>query len=218
MIPGVFSLVVGDTLRLTTIARGDIGNPLVGRQVAWESSSPGVATVSATGLVTAVGPGAVIINATIEGKVGTATVTVSPHFATAAFASVTAGGQHTCALTSSGVAYCWGRGESGQLGVPPPVTVCDDPLPVACGLVPLPVDGGLRFERLSAGGQHTCGLTADGSAWCWGSNAFGQLGNGSSSASNAPVAVATAERFTRIVAGQAHTCALTSWRGLVLGA
>ena len=74
VIPGAFSLVVNDTIRLATIARGDIGNPLVGRPVVWETSSPGVATISQSGLVTAVGPGAVNINATVEGKVGTATV------------------------------------------------------------------------------------------------------------------------------------------------
>lgn len=209
VVPGAFSLVVGDTLRLTTIARGDIGNPLVGRPVVWGTSSPSVATVSETGLVTAMAAGAVNISATIEGKVGTATVTVSPHFATATFASVTAGGAHTCGLTSSGVAYCWGRDESGQLGVPPPVTTCLNPA-LACGLVPYPVDGGLRFDRLSAGGAHTCGLTSDGSAWCWGDNAFGQLGDGSLTDRSAPVAVTTAERFARIVAGHAHTCALTS--------
>jgi alpha-tubulin suppressor-like RCC1 family protein len=209
VIPGVFSLLAGDTLRLTTIARGDIGNPLVGRPVVWETSSSSIATVSETGLVTGVGAGAAHITATIEGKVGTTEVTVSPRFATAAFASVTAGGAHTCALTSSGVAYCWGRGESGQLGVPPPVTTCLDP-PVACALVPFLVDGGLKFERLSAGGEHTCGLTSDGSAWCWGSNSYGQLGDGSQDSRNAPVAVATAERFTQIASGYGHTCAVTS--------
>src|SRR5688572_23816284 len=70
VIPGSFSLAVGDTLRLSTIARGDIGNPLLGRSIAWESSAPSVASISATGLVTGVGAGAAIITATIEGKAG----------------------------------------------------------------------------------------------------------------------------------------------------
>ena len=47
VIPGVFSMVVDDTLRLTTIARGDIGNPIAGRPIVWETSSPNVLTVSA---------------------------------------------------------------------------------------------------------------------------------------------------------------------------
>jgi len=209
VIPGVFSLVVGDTVRLVTLARGEVGNPVVGPDVVWATSSPSVLTLSATGLATAVGPGAAIVTATIEGKVGTATATVSPNFGTVAFTAVIAGGAHSCALTSIGSAYCWGRSESGQLGVPPPGTTCLD-TPLACGLVPFPVDGGLKFERLSAGGAHTCGLTSDGAAWCWGSNSSGQLGDGSLTARSAPVAVATDERFTRIVSGQAHTCAMTS--------
>src|SRR5688572_31352800 len=49
VIPGVFSLIVTDTIRLTTIARGDIGNPLVGRPVFWETSSASIATGSQTG-------------------------------------------------------------------------------------------------------------------------------------------------------------------------
>jgi alpha-tubulin suppressor-like RCC1 family protein len=75
-------------------------------------------------------------------------------------------------------------------------------------LVPFPVDSGLTFERLSAGGAHNAADERR-SAWCWGSNSFGQLGDGSLTARNAPVAVSTTERFTRIAAGQAHTCAVT---------
>jgi alpha-tubulin suppressor-like RCC1 family protein len=209
IVPGIVSLVVGDTLRLTTIARGKIGNPVTGQPATWVAASPGVVTVSTDGLVTAVGPGAAMVTATIDGKVGTSTVTVSPKFPAAVFSSVTSAGAHTCGLTSSGVAYCWGRGESGQLGVPPPVTTClDSTFP--CGLVPFLVSGGLSFTQLAGGGAHTCGLTSDGSAWCWGSNSNGQLGDGTLTARHAPVLVATEMKFSRIGAGFDHTCAITS--------
>ena len=206
VIPTVFTLVVGDTLRLTTIARGDVGNPLAGRSVAWETSSSSVATVSATGVVTAVGGGNASITATIEGKTGAAAVTVS---SVATFVSVATGGAHTCALTASGAAHCWGRGEAGQLGMPAPQTLClADTYP--CALVPLPVPTARAFKQLTAGSSHTCGLTNDGSAWCWGSNFYGQLGDSSNTARNAPVAVATSVKFASIDAGPNHTCAITS--------
>jgi alpha-tubulin suppressor-like RCC1 family protein len=211
VIPGAFSMIVGDTVRLTSIARGEVGNPIAGVPVVWESSSASVLTVSSTGLVTAVGAGAANITATVDGKAGIASVAVSPRFPPAAFASVTAGGAHTCGLTASGTAYCWGRDESGQLGVPAPLTLC---LPeeggFPCGLVPFLVDGGISFSQLTAGESHTCGLTSDGSAWCWGNNAHGQLGDDSFASRHAPVAVATSLKFVSIEAGIAHTCGLTS--------
>jgi alpha-tubulin suppressor-like RCC1 family protein len=127
------------------------------------------------------------------------------------FASVFAGGAHTCALATSGAAYCWGRGESGQLGVPAPASTCNtDAGLMSCSMVPVPVGGGLTFTQLAGGGAHTCGLTGGGSVYCWGNNASGQLGDNSTTNRNAPVAVATGLLFTSIDAGVAHTCALTS--------
>ena len=223
VIPGVFSLVVGDSLRMTTISRGTVGNPLVGRSVVWTTSGPAVVTVSQSGMVTGVGVGSTSITATVEGKIGTAAVSVSPRFPGVVYASVAAGGAHSCALTTGGAAHCWGRGESGQLGVPPPAFTCLLDPSIACSLVPIPVEAALTFQRLSAGGTHTCGLTSDGSAYCWGSNSAGQLGDNSVVTRNAPVAVATALKFASIDAGPEHTCGLTSdstaycWGGNSLG-
>ena len=105
-----------------------------------------------------------------------------------AFGSVFAGGAHTCALTATGAAYCWGRGESGQLGVPPPTTTCmTDAGAYPCSKIPVQTAGGLIFTKLAGGGAHTCGLTGDGSAYCWGKNDRGQLGDNSTTNRNAPV-------------------------------
>src|SRR5256884_1268368 len=84
------------------------------------------------------------------------------------FASVSAGFEHTCGLTTAGVAYCWGQGYAGKLG---DGTTSDRSSPVL-------VAGGVRFVSLSAGGHHTCAVTAAGAAYCWGYNVYGQLGVG----------------------------------------
>lgn len=77
-------------------------------------------------------------------------------------------------------------------------------------MVPVAVQGEINFTRLTGGGAHTCGLTSDGTAWCWGDNSHGQLGDGSFISRNTPVPVSTTLKFSRINAGEAHTCALTS--------
>ena len=66
----------------------------------------------------------------------------------------------------------------------------------------------LSFRQISAGTSHTCGLTTDGSAYCWGSNG-GRLGDGTSQRRLKPVAVAGGHRFVLISAGGSHTCAIT---------
>jgi alpha-tubulin suppressor-like RCC1 family protein len=100
-----------------------------------------------------------------------------------AFDSIAAGESHTCALTATGAAYCWGRGEHGQLGVPAPATTCPgvsiwiDPHP--CSQAPVAVDTDLTFQSLHIGGDFTCAMDAHGDAYCWGSDYRSQLGTGS---------------------------------------
>lgn len=65
-----------ETLALTATLRDSQGNPLTGRAVAWSTSAPGVATVSSSGLVSAVAVGSTTITATSEGQVGQASITV----------------------------------------------------------------------------------------------------------------------------------------------
>lgn len=109
------------------------------------------------------------------------------------FQSLSAGIFHTCGIASGGVAYCWGLNGVGELG---DNSTHDSATPMA-------VAGGLRFSLLSAAGwyfldepldvltDHTCGITTDQVAYCWGSNDTGQLGNGMRGTnSSVPVKVA----------------------------
>jgi alpha-tubulin suppressor-like RCC1 family protein len=125
------------------------------------------------------------------------------------FRQVTAGGDHTCGVTTGGQVYCWGFNAAGQLGTGTntgPETCFSGR---ACSTRPVAVAGGLHFSRLNAGGSHTCGVTADNRAHCWGSNFFGQLGDGTITFRHMPVAVAGGLQLTSVAAGERHTCGRT---------
>ena len=120
------------------------------------------------------------------------------------YVQISAGGDHTCAITSRGAAYCWGYNDDGQLG--------DGTTTSSNANGPQPVIGGLRFVSISAGDGHTCGLTARRVAYCWGENSDGQLGDGTTTDSdeNGPQPVIGGLTFTRIIAADDYTCGLTS--------
>lgn len=88
--------------------------------------------------------------------------------------SLSAGGSHTCGVRSNGTAWCWGLNSFGQLG-----TGSATP---GTALTPQQVGTDSDWISVSAGGSHTCALRADTTAWCWGFNASGQLGDGTNSA------------------------------------
>jgi hypothetical protein len=120
--------------------------------------------------------------------------------------SLVSGSQHLCGLTQSGEAWCWGRNWLGQGG---------SRTTGAGSRQPQRVDTSIRFGALTAGSEHTCGVTLDGRAWCWGDNRSGQLGHGDVEASGIKVSpVAGDLRFRSIAAGASHTCAVSVEGGL----
>jgi alpha-tubulin suppressor-like RCC1 family protein len=124
------------------------------------------------------------------------------------FRQVSAGSDHSCGVTSDGLAYCWGNNFSGQLGNG--TTGGPEQCGVwPCSTRPVPVAGGLHFRHVSAGHAHTCGVTTDERAFCWGYNGNGQLGDGTTADHLTPAAVAGGRHFRQVRAGANHTCAIT---------
>lgn len=139
--------------------------------------------------------------------IGNTILQTAPHAVTmpsaTSFASMTAGSLATCALSTSGSAYCWGGNSSGQLG---DGTVTSRSLP---GSVLLPA--GTVLSQLVSGGNHTCGIATSGEMVCWGYNSYGQVGVGNTTSPASPQVVpeSTQEQFRSIAAGLRSTCALT---------
>jgi alpha-tubulin suppressor-like RCC1 family protein len=212
--PTTSTLTVGDTVRLVASVKDASGNVLTDRVVTWVSGNPAVATVSGTGLVTGVRADAqeITITATSETVSGSAGITVSAPVPTVSFATIEAGGYHTCGRTTAGAAYCWGDNGAAQLGI--------GALSPASATTPQAVNGGLAFASISVGGIHACGLTGGRAAYCWGADLYGGLGAGapgpetcSSSqfpCSSAPLPVAGGLTFSLLSAAWGPTCALTA--------
>jgi alpha-tubulin suppressor-like RCC1 family protein len=124
------------------------------------------------------------------------------------FSSLAAGYSHTCALGSDDRAYCWGWNRMGQLGNGTTLPV-DQPSPSQVA-----VPAGVTFFSIAGGYIHTCALTSDGRAYCWGSDQYGQLGNGTAQTTDQPspfeVEMPAGVSFSSIAAGYGHTCALGS--------
>ena len=98
---------------------------------------------------------------------------------------------------------CWGQGTSYQLGIG---TYSNSGIPVT-------VSGLTHAVAIAAHGLHSCAVKADGTAACWGTGYYGELGDGNTSYSHyasTPVAVTGLAGAVDITAGTLHSCALKS--------
>jgi len=110
----------------------------------------------------------------------------------------------TCGLTEDGAAWCWGSNRSGVLGIGTDEPNVD---------VPTRVMTDLAFDAISISDRTGCAVSAEGDAYCWGDNRYGQLGvaggiRGGVASSNAPVAVPGGEKFVQVQTDGSHSCAL----------
>lgn len=123
---------------------------------------------------------------------------------------VSAGGDHSLAVSSDGTAFAWGHNTSGQLG-DGTLTTRTSPI-VMSGFGAL---AGKTVTQVSAGLDHSLALTSDGRVYAWGSNDYGQIGDGSYSRRTTPVAVnisgvLAGKTITKVLAGGMNSFALAS--------
>ena len=120
-----------------------------------------------------------------------------------AAASIAVGEYHSCAISSIGNLFCFGKGLNGQLGNNAQNSYS---IPQYIGNLPAPV------VALTLGNSHSCVVLSTGEAYCFGDNAYGQLGNSSHANSLVPVRVNFSDyghpAMVGIAAGGNHTC---SW-------
>jgi alpha-tubulin suppressor-like RCC1 family protein len=155
---------------------------------------PSVGANTATGTVT--GIGSVTFNAT--GSTGGGGGGGGGGAGNLTFRTIDAGSYHTCAITRTELAYCWGFNQDGELGTGS----------TSASTVPAGVSGGLAFRQVSGGKYHSCGVTLAGDGYCWGSNLEGQLGREVEVQSSTPVLNGRAVTFMTISVGRAHSCGL----------
>jgi alpha-tubulin suppressor-like RCC1 family protein len=112
------------------------------------------------------------------------------------------GGDHACALLADGTLRCWGDNNYGQLGVAS-AGLPESPTPVTPSNSNL-----LHLTGVFAGGSHTCAIIYDNTLNCWGNNADGQLGDGTTTSTHSPRDVVGMPGVVSVDAGVWHTCAV----------
>jgi alpha-tubulin suppressor-like RCC1 family protein len=129
-------------------------------------------------------------------------------------AEVAAGGSHALALLGDGSVWSWGDNTHGQIGTG---------AQGGTQLGPVQVAGLSDAVAIAAGGSHSLALTRDGAVWSWGSNASGQLGDGTTNDRATPAVVPGLAGVVAVAAGDSHSLALTvdgrvwAWGGNAYG-
>ena len=120
------------------------------------------------------------------------------------FSAISAMFQATCGLATSGVVYCWGSNASGEIG---DNTSTRRELPTS---VVMPV--GVTFTSLTSGDRHGCALSTSSSAYCWGSNSNGQIGDSTLTTRRVPTAVKipSGVTFASLQGRYLATCAMST--------
>jgi alpha-tubulin suppressor-like RCC1 family protein len=234
--PSSGSVQVAQTLQLVATARDAAGNVLTDEPITWSSSNASIASVNTVGLVTGVAEGSATITATCEGISGSASVTVSRVPVASVQVSPSTGSIHmgetlqlsatakdAAGRTLTDRTFAW---SSSDVSV---ATVSETGLVTGVGLsgvtiiatsegksgsaavtLTLPI-----LASVSAGHVHTCRVTAEGEAYCWGDGEEGELGNGTAADKLVPTLVSGGLTFASVSVGLTiwydhHTCGVTT--------
>lgn len=228
---GIDSLLAHDTTRATAVSKKASGAILPPQPVVWASSNNAVATVSSSGLITAVGPGQATISATLRNKSGstlvkvlfpTGSVSVRPNpiiMAAPGTLSVFATVRDTLGGNLTGRTLAWSSSGTGPLVVTPlnntVAAIRGDAngthqvtatalLDSTAGSTPIDIGRSISFSTIAGGPFQTCGIATDSFTYCWGGGAFDQV------TTDVPTTASGWPTFTSIVAGIAFRCGLTA--------
>ena len=182
MEPDAVTLLLGDTLRMGVIVVSKHGVP-VEVQGSWFSTDSTVVLVDTTGLTVAVAEGHAQVSFEAAGLIASADIEVSAR--ELQWTAASAG----CAVREEQL-YCWGWGTDG-LGAP---------------VAMLPSE---RFVQVDHNNGHACAVAVNATIYCWGSNIYGQLGDGTTVDHQSPARVSSEHRFVHVAVGIQHTCGLT---------
>jgi alpha-tubulin suppressor-like RCC1 family protein len=159
-----------------------------------------------------------VIRGMVLGGISSAMIVVSSSAAqdpAGELLSVSVGSVHACGVSAAGAIHCWGNGRYGQLGN----GAAED-----SELAPVRVRSAVRFRMVTAGATHSCALARDGSAYCWGTDVSGVLGDADltercdgTPCATTPTPVARGMRFDTLAAGYEHSCALRRGRAYCWG-
>lgn len=140
----------------------------------WVSSNPGIVSVDASGLVTAMAAGSSTVSATLNGRSVSALVRVVAYDIPLRFKQVSMGAEHVCGLTEPGQVYCWGSDAAGQIGTTEPLDQCTGVFSALqprfafrCSLIPMRAQVPEAVREIAAFGG-TCALGVSNTLYCWG--------------------------------------------------
>lgn len=155
-------------------------------------------------------------NSTTQSNVPVAVFNTSGPLQNKTVTQIALGNEHACAI-ADGAAYCWGRNNYGQLGTG---NTTNSSVPIAVS-TSTGMSGKVVTNILNGGYSHTCAV-ADGQAYCWGRNNYGQLGDNSSTDRTSPTAVnvsgvLSGKGVTQLIGGDSYTCSVANGRAYCWG-